>query len=69
MYVNIKLKVLWQFKNNPEYKVTKCKKIINIKTNKIISYSTRGFYIKNRYVKRSEINSLIEPVVLNKNPF
>lgn len=69
MYVNIKLKVLWQFKNNPEYKVTKCKKIINIKTNKIISYSTRGFYIKNRYVKRSEINRLIKPVVINKNPF
>lgn len=27
MYVNVRFKVVWQFKENPEYKVTKCKKV------------------------------------------
>lgn len=60
MYVNVKFKVVWQFKELPHYKVTRCKKIINTKTSKILSYNKRGFYINRKYFKRNELNSLIE---------
>ena len=62
MYVNVLFKVVWQFKENPEYKVTKCKKIINTKTNKMLIYNKRGFFINGRYLKRNEINSYLETI-------
>jgi len=58
IYVKFKLK--WQFKKYPEYKITPCKKVINTKTNKLLTYNERGFFIKDRYLKKQEINKHIE---------
>ena len=62
MYVNVRFKVVWQFKENPEYKVTKCKKVINTKTGNLLIYNKRGFFIKDRYLKRNEINTHLEKI-------
>ena len=60
LIVNIPFKVRWRFKEHPEYKVTTCKKIINSKTNKMLKYHPRGFYINGKYLKRNEINTYLE---------
>lgn len=67
-YINVILtfKVYQQFKEHPHLKITKCKKIINIKTGKILKYNTRGFYIAGRYIKRQELNNHIEKIPKTK---
>ena len=60
--VNVKFLVYWRFKDYPHLKVTRCKKIINCKTNSLLKYHTRGFFIGNRYIKRSELNKHIEKI-------
>jgi hypothetical protein len=67
MYVNVILKAVWQFRDFPEYKVTKCKKVI--KGNKLLMYNKRGFYINGRYLKRNEINQYLEKIPIEKCPF
>ena len=57
--------VYWQFKDHPHIKVTRCKKIINIKRGKLIHYGIRGFYIEGKYYKRKDINSVIEKIKRN----
>ena len=59
-YVLVRYKVLWRFKKHHHLKVTECKNIINCKTNKILKYTTRGFFIVGKYYKRNELNNLIE---------
>ena len=61
-YVNIVLKVKWQFKESPHIKVTECKKLVNTKTGLLLKYTTRGFYVNGRYLKRNQINAYIEPI-------
>jgi len=67
--VNVKFKVFWQFKEVPNLKVTKCKKIINCRTGNILKQHSRGFYVQNRYIKRSELNKHIEKITKVQLPF
>ena len=60
--VNIKIDVFWRFKNFHHLKVTKCKRIINCKTGKFLKQHTRGYFISSKYIKRSDLNSHIEPL-------
>ena len=63
MIVNVQYKVIYQFKNATEFKVTKCKKIINCKTNTIVKQSVRGsvgYWIKKDFIKRKDLNSHLE---------
>ena len=62
MYVNLTFKVLWQFKDYPHLKITKCKKVINCKTNKILKYHVRGYFIGNSYIAKKELNNHIEKI-------
>ena len=57
--------VYWQFKDFNYLKVTKCKKIVDTKRGVLLKYGVRGFFIKGKYYKRSELNRLLEPI---KNP-
>ena len=68
-YVNIRFKVVWQFKEFPHYKVTKCKKIINCKTGTLLQYTNRGFFINGKYLKRTEINKHLEKIPKYNLPF
>ena len=69
MFVNVRFKAVWQFKEYPEYKVTRCKKVINAKTGTLLKYNSRGFFIKGRYYKRNEINQYLEKIPQMKTPF
>ena len=64
MIVNVQFKVIWQFKTAPHFKVTKCKKIINCKTNTIVKQSVRGgscgFWINKVFIKRKDLNNYLE---------
>lgn len=61
-YVNVRFKVVWQFKEFTHYKITRCKKVINSKTGTLLNYNERGYFIGNRYVKKKDINKLIEKI-------
>lgn len=67
--VNLTFIVLWQFREIKHLKVTKCKKIINAKTGKLLKYTTRGFYINGEYLKRKDINKHVELIPSTKTPF
>lgn len=69
MLINVILKAKWQLIDNPIYKVTVCKKVVNFKTGKILKYSTRGYYINNKYYKKSDINKSIELIPKIECPF
>lgn len=67
--VNLTIKCYWQFKEFPEYKISRCKKVINSKKGKILKYHNRGFFINGKYIKRNEINKLVEPIKITTCPF
>ena len=60
--VNLTFKVCWRFKEYPYLKITRCKMIINAKTNTLLRYHTRGYYIKGSYVKKKDLNGMIEKI-------
>ena len=62
MDVTLTFKTVWQFKDSTHIKVTKDKMIINCRTNHILKYTTRGFYINGRYLKRNDINQFLEKI-------
>lgn len=68
-YVNVQFKVYWQFKDYPHLKVTKCKKIIDTKNNKILKYNSRGYFIGGKYYRRNDLNKMIEKIKINDCPF
>ena len=59
IYVNVRFKVVWQFKEFPHYKVTRCKKIINSKTQTLLKYNKRGYFIGNKYIKKKDVNNYV----------
>ena len=61
-YVNVRFKVVWQFKEFPHYQITKDKQIINTKTNKLLVYNQRGFFIGGKYHKRNQLKQMIEKI-------
>ena len=68
-YVNLTFKVYWYFKEHPHIKITKCKKIINTKTNTMLKYGVRGFNINGKHYKRSELNNMICKIEKIEYPF
>tara|TARA_R110002051_G_C8669321_1_gene490163 strand:- start:560 stop:799 length:240 start_codon:yes stop_codon:yes gene_type:complete len=69
MYVNVRFKAIWQFKDFPHYKVTKDKKIINAKTETLLTYNQRGFYIMGKYLKRNQLNPYLEKIKKPKTEY
>lgn len=65
-HVTLTLPVLWQFKEYPYLKVTKCKKIIDTKRGVLLKYGVRGFYINGSYLKRKAINQYLEQIPKHK---
>ena len=64
--IQVCFKVYWQFKDKPNYKVTKCKKIINSKTGKILKQSQKGgsvgFWLGKEFIKRKDLNNFLERI-------
>lgn len=61
-YVNVRFKVVWQFKEFPHYKITRDKKVINSKNQTLLTYNKRGYFIGNRYIKKKDINKYVEKI-------
>jgi hypothetical protein len=60
--VFVKHKVFWRFKHNHDLQVTKDKKIINVKSQSLLKYHPRGFFINGKYYKRNNLNKMIEKI-------
>lgn len=66
MQICIKYTAKWQIKNNPKYKWTTCKKLVNTKTGKEVA-KTRfgnsnkvGYYIDGIFIKYQDLKRSIE---------
>lgn len=59
-YIYVKLKKKWRVKFAKYIIVTDCKKVVNSKTNTIIKYNLRGYFICGKYYKKSELNKILE---------
>jgi hypothetical protein len=63
----------WQFKDYPHIQITECKKIINIKNNRLLKLSYNngsvGIWIGRKFILKTKINQIIEPIKKQKLPF
>lgn len=63
----------WQLKDNPHYKISECRKIINCQTNRIIKETvvgyTVGFWIGKKFISKKKLNTLVEIIPSYKLPF
>ncbi len=63
----------WVFKNNQNYIMTKCKKVINIHRSKIVKKTVKGgvigWWIASDFIPQSEINVNVELIKKEKLPF
>lgn len=54
----------WQLNFNNDYKVTECKKVINIKTGNIIKETlvgyTCGFWIGRKFISKNKLDDYLE---------
>lgn len=67
-------KAKWQLRINPNYKWTECKKLINCKTGREIKRTIKGnqagYWIGKRFIKLSEMKSMVEVIKSIENlPF
>jgi hypothetical protein len=71
--VSVNYKVYWRFKEQPHYKVTKCKKIINCQRGIILKQSIKGgrigYYISGKFIKKKELNNHLEKITKDICPF
>lgn len=71
--VSVNYKVYWRFKEQPHYKVTKCKKIINCQRGIILKQSIKGgcigYYISGKFIKKKELNNHLEKITKDMCPF
>jgi hypothetical protein len=59
-HVTLTIPYIWQFKEHPHIKVTRCRMVINSRTNNILRYTERGFYIEGKYYKRKDVRNSVE---------
>ena len=72
-YISITYTLKWQFKNYRNYKVSKCKRIFNTKTNREVMFRINGgivgVWIGKKFIPKSKINSYIELIPKEETPF
>lgn len=72
--ISISYALKWRFKNNYNYQITPCKKIINIKRGNIIKCvingGSVGWWIAGDFIPKSKINENVELIpIKEKLPF
>ena len=72
--ITITYALIWRFKRFHNYKVTRCKKVFNTKTNRQLKSSLNGgsigYWIGGEFVVKSKLNQELEKderIVLNIN--
>lgn len=63
--ISVNYTLVWQFKNYPHIKITRCRKVFNTKTGKNLKITTNGGSIgvwlsKNIFIVKTKINTQIE---------
>ena len=68
---NVVLK--WQIKDNPNYKITACKKVVNTHRGKIVKCvlngGSIGWWIAGKFIAKSKINKHVELIKKEIIPF
>jgi len=63
----------WEFVKYPCYKVTACKRIINVKSNRIIKRCVNGgsvgYWIKGDWVNEKNVNKKVRVIQNQTTPF
>lgn len=71
--VSIKYSLKWRFKNQPQYAVTECKKVVNMRNNRLLKQvlngGSIGYWIGGEFVAISKINGMVELIKEEKAPF
>lgn len=71
--VSIKYSLKWRFKNQPQYAVTECKKVVNMRNNRLLKQvlngGSIGYWIGGKFVAISKINGMVELIKEEKLPF
>ena len=64
---------VWQIKEAKQYKITRCRKIINTHRGKeirrVLNGRSIGYWISGKFIPISEINNHIEKIPINTLPF
>jgi hypothetical protein len=65
--------IKWQFKDEPDYVITACRKVVNRKRGTVLkqvkSGGSIGYYIKGIFVNKNEINSKVKLIENKPTPF
>jgi hypothetical protein len=71
--ISVRYDLKWQVKETPEYQVTPCGKMFNVKTGRQIKLTLNnrcaGFWIKGKFVSLSKIRSSLIKIQTIKTPF
>ena len=71
--MSINYTLIWQFKNANHYKVTKCKKVFNTKTNRQLKQcyngGSVGYWIDGKFIVKNNLNKNIEKIQISHIPF
>lgn len=63
----------WGFKDYPNYQITSCRQVINIKRGKIVKCTLNGgsigWWIEGRFIVKSKVNELVELIKKEQTPF
>jgi hypothetical protein len=73
MIVQVNYIAKWQLIGNEKYVWTTCRKLINLKTNRIITKCSKGsqvgYWIDNNFIKLEDLKKLIELIPKENTPF
>lgn len=73
MRIEVTYVAKWQLKDNPHYKWTLCKKLINCKTGMEIKRTIKGmqagYWIDRKFIKLCAMKSKVELIPHNECPF
>lgn len=73
MTIQVNYIAKWQLKDNPKYKWTTCKKLINCQTSKEITKTLKngvaGYWIGKNFIKLSDLKNNVELIKEMKTPF
>ena len=71
--ISINYSLIWQFKNDTFYKISKCKKVFNCRTGRKLKQcyngGSIGYWIAGKFIVKSKLNENIEKIKETKCPF
>lgn len=71
--VSIRYSLKWRFKKYPQYAVTECKMVVNMRNNRLLKQvlngGSIGYWIGGKFVAISKINGMVELIKEEKAPF